>query len=120
MFRRRSWCWVVSSVRASPTVEPFTWTVSCFPVYCRRGVGMRILGINQVFLFRRRLLRVGQPAIGVVELSLLNRYHDKRVPRAGVLQIRLREIRAAIGMRVVDADEIEPSPPRFLIGGQQI
>ena len=54
------------------TVAPFTCTVSCFPVYCRRGVGIKILGINQLFLFRRRLLRIGQPAIGVVELPLLN------------------------------------------------
>src|SRR5436190_21354199 len=113
MFRRRSSCRVVSSVSASPTVPPVTWTVSCFPVYCRRGVGIKILGINQLFLFRLGLLRVGQPAIGVVELTLLNGEHDKRIPWTGVLEIGLREIGGAIGMRMVDADQIEPLPTRF-------
>src|SRR5437660_2075560 len=75
--RRRSLCCVVRSASASPTVAPFTCTVSCFPVYCRRGVGIKILGINQLFLFRLGLLRIGQPAIGVVELTFLNRQHDK-------------------------------------------
>src|SRR3981081_3235155 len=98
MLRRRSWCWLVRSVSASPTVPPFTCTVSCLPVYCRKGVGIRILGINQLFLFRFGLLRIGQPAIGVVELPLLNGEHDKRIPGTGILQIRLREIGVAIGM----------------------
>src|SRR5258705_8785425 len=101
-------------------VAPLTWTVSFFSVYCLKGVGIRILGINQFFLFRRGLLGIGQPAIGVVELSFLNRKHDERVPRAGIFEIGLREVGGAIGMRMIDADQIETMATGFPVAGEQI
>src|SRR5512140_2206442 len=119
---RSSGNWLVRSVRTSPTVAPDAVTASCFPVNCRSGVGIKTFAmlVNQLLFGRLGLVEVGQPAIGVVEFALLNRKHDERIPRTRILQIRLREVGVAVGMRVVDADELEVAVARRLVGGQQI
>src|SRR5579872_504447 len=84
--RRSGYC-VVSVVSTSPTVAPDALTASCLPVNCRRGVGINTLAISvSQLLFRRfGLLEIRQPAVGVVEFTLLDRQHHKGIPRAGIL-----------------------------------
>src|ERR1039458_7492110 len=119
---RRSGYSVVSAVSTSPTVAPGTVTESCFAVNWRSGVGISILAmsVNQLLFWRFGLLEVGQKAIGVVELAFLNRQDDEGVPRAGIPQIGGGKIRVAIGMRVIDADEVHMAFPCGLIGGQEV
>src|SRR5579862_8459464 len=66
------------------------------------------------------LIGVREPAIGVVEGAVANREHYKRIPRTGVLQVGLREVGIAIGVGVVDADQIELAATSFLVGAEQI
>src|SRR5215831_21316826 len=105
--RRSGYC-DVRAVSASPTVWPVTLTESCLPVYCRSGVGIRILGmsVNQLLFGRLGLVIVGQPAIGVVELSVADREHHEGIPWTRILEVRAREVGVAIGMRMVNADEV--------------
>src|SRR5271155_4664663 len=119
---RRSGNCAVRSASAEPTVSPATVTESCLPVNWRRGVGIRILAIsvNQLLFVRLGLVRVRQPGIGVVELAFLNRQHYERIPRTGILQIGFGKIRAAIGMRVIDANQRHAPLARRLIGRQKI
>ena len=56
----------------------------------------------------------------MIETPLLNRQNDERVPRTGVLEIGFGEVSAAIGMRVVDADQVELLLAGFAVGAQQI
>ena len=74
----------------------------------------------QFFFVRFGLVRIGEEAVRVIELSLFDRQHDKRVPRTRVLEIGFREVRIAIGMRVEDADEIETALPGFGVRFQEI
>src|ERR1019366_1111516 len=119
---RRSGYSVISAASTSPTVAPGTVTESCFAVNCRSGVGISTLGmsVDQLLFWRFGLIEVGQKAIGVVELAFLNRQDDEGVPRAGIPQIGGGKIRVAIGMRVIDADEVHVAFPCGLIGGQQV
>src|ERR1017187_1220150 len=119
---RRSGNWAVSEFSTSPTVEPATVTESCFPVNCRRGVGIKTLAIsvNQLLFRRFGLVEVGQPAIGVVEFALLNREHHEGIPGAGIPQVRLRKIRVAVGVRMVDADQIHVALAGRAVGGREI
>src|SRR5271157_5526095 len=105
---RRSGYWAVSAFSTSPTVAPATATASWRPVNCRRGVGIKTLGIsvNQLLLDGFGLLGVGQPAIGVVEFALLNGEHHEGIPGARILQIGFGKIGVAIGVRVVDTDQV--------------
>src|ERR1700678_4640938 len=119
---RRSGNCAVKLASARPTVSPVTVTESCLPVNWRRGVGIRILAIsvNQLLFVRFGLVGVRQPGIGVVELAFLNRQHDERIPRTGMLQIGFGKISAAIGMRMVNADQRHVPFARRLIVRQQI
>src|ERR1017187_3067335 len=119
---RRSGNWAVSEFSTSPTVEPATVTESCFPVNCRRGVGIKTLAIsvNQLLFRRFGLVEVGQPAIGVVEFALLNGEHHEGIPGAGIPQIGPRKIRVAIRVRVVDADQIHFALAGGAVGGREI
>src|SRR5271157_501291 len=119
---RRSGNCAVSAFNTSPTVEPATVTESCFPVNCRRGVGIKILAmsVNQLLFRRFGLVEVRQPAIGVVEFALLNREHHEGIPGAGIPQVGLRKIRGAVGVRMVDADQIHTALARRAVGGLEI
>src|ERR1017187_9465 len=112
----------VRAFSTSPTVEPATVTESCFPVNCRRGVGIKTLAISvdQLLFGRFGLVEVRQPAIGVVEFTLLNGEHHERVPGAGIPQVGLRKIRVAVGVRVIDADQIHVALAGRAVGGQKI
>src|SRR5579863_8695333 len=85
--RRRSGYSVMSAFNTSPTVPPEACTESCLPVNWRRGVGIRILAIliTQLLFRRVGLLEIGQPAIGVMEFTLLDRQHHERIPGARIL-----------------------------------
>src|ERR1039457_6719780 len=74
----------VSAFSASPTVAPGTATASCLPVNCRRGVGIRTLGISvtQLLFLCRGLFDVWQPTVGVMKLAVADGKHHERVPRA--------------------------------------
>src|ERR1017187_219287 len=119
---RRSGNCAMSAFSTSPTVEPATVTESCFPVNCRRGVGIKTLAISvDQLLFRRfGLVEVRQPAIGVVEFALLNRKHYEGIPGAGIPQVRPRKIRVAVRVRVVDADQVHFALAGRAVGGREI
>src|ERR1017187_6408060 len=119
---RRSGNCAVSAFSTSPTVEPATVTESCFPIYCRKGVGIETLAISvDQLLFRRfGLLEVRQPAIGVVEFALLNGEHHERIPGEGIPQVGLRKIGVAVRVRVVDPDQIHVALARRAVGGCEI
>src|SRR5580693_2795895 len=119
---RRSGNCAVRSASAEPTVSPVTVTESCLAVNWRRGVGIRILAIlvDQLLFVRFGLVGVRQPGIGMVELALLDRQHYERIPRTGILQIGFGKIRAAIGMRMIDADQRHAPFARRLISRQKI
>src|SRR5580658_5046585 len=119
---RRSGNCAVKSASAAPTVSPVTVTESCLPVNWRRGVGIRILGIsvNQLLFVRFGLVGVRQPGIGMVEFAFLDRQHHERIPGTGMLQIGFGKISAAIGMRMVDADQRHVPLARRSIGRQKI
>src|SRR5579884_2602644 len=122
----------VSAPSASPTVAPGSSTVLCLSAYCRRAVGIRILAINllstrglrrgdpELFPIRVCLLRVRQKAVGVIEAPPADRKHHERIPRAGVLQIRLGKIRVAVRMRMKNADQIHPLAARLAVGVEQV
>src|ERR1035441_3882489 len=119
---RRSGNCAVRPFSTSPTVAPATVTESCFPVNCRRGVGIKTLAISvDQLLFRRfGLVEVRLPAIGVMEFALLNRKHYERIAGAGIPQVRLRKIRVAVGVRVVDADQIHAALAGRAVGGRAL
>src|ERR1017187_2664914 len=119
---RRSGNCAVRAFNTSPTVAPATVTESCFPVNCRRGVGIKTLAISvdQLLFCRFGLVEVRQPAIGVVEFALLNGEHHERIPGAGIPQVGLRKIRVAVRVRVVDADQIHVALAGPVVGGKQI
>src|ERR1039457_7182887 len=118
---RRSGNCAVSAFSTSPTVAPATVTESCFPVNCRRGVGIRTLAISVTQLLFRRLglFDVRQPTVGVVKLAVANGKHHERVPRARILQIGLGKIGVAIGVRVVNADQLHAALPRGTVRSEE-
>src|ERR1022692_1622208 len=115
---RRSGNCAVRAFSTSPTVAPATVTESCFPVNCRRGVGIKTLAISvdQLLFGRFGLVEVRQPAIGVMEFAALNREHHERIPGAGIPQVGLRKIGVAIRVRMVDADQIHVALARRAVG----
>src|SRR5271169_4068734 len=119
---RRSGYWLVSAERTSPTVPPVTDTASCLPVNWRSGVGIITfaISVNQLLFRRLGSFQIGHEAVGVIELPAADREHHKRMPRRGVLQISFRKIGIAIGMRMVDADQVHAALARLLLGGVQI
>src|SRR5450432_685209 len=78
------------------------------------------MSVDQLLFWRVGLIDVGQKAIGVVELAFLNRQDDEGIPRAGILQIGGGEIRVAVGMRVIDSDDVHMTFAGGLIGGQEV
>src|SRR5581483_1841187 len=76
--------------------------------------------VTQLLFGRLGLVEVRQPAIGVVKLALLNGEHDERVPRTRILQIGLREVCVAVGMRMVDPDQIHITLAGGLVGSEQV
>src|SRR5260370_22972439 len=81
---------------------------------------MLILPVNQFFLFRVGLIRVGKPTVCVIELAFLDGKNYKRVPRAGILEIRLGEVCAAVGVRVIDAHQVHLAAACFAVSLEQI
>jgi hypothetical protein len=75
------------------------------------------MSVDQLLFWRFGLIEVGQKAIGVVELAFLNRKDDEGVPRAGILQVGGGKIRVAVGMRVINPDEVHMMLPGGFIGG---
>src|SRR5450759_2625646 len=78
------------------------------------------MSVDQLLFWRFGLIEVGQKAIGVVELAFLNRQDNEGIPRAGIPQIGGGKIRVAVGMRMINADEVQMKFPGGLIGSQQV
>jgi hypothetical protein len=53
----------------------------------------------------------------MIELSILYREHHERIPWAGIFEVGFGKIRAAIGVGMKDADEVEAAGAGGFIGG---
>src|SRR5438046_2231428 len=56
----------------------------------------------------------------MIELALRDRQHYKGIPRTRILEVRLRKIRRAVGVRVEDPDHVQPELAGVTVSLEQI
>lgn len=63
---------------------------------------------------------VGQPAAGVIELAAPDGKDEEGVPGAGIAEVGFGEIGGAVGVGVVDSDELKAASAGEAGGGKQV